>query len=147
MSLGCFHYFHTKVRSQIAFGEDLCHVGTSKLICETNLWTGPCIWFLPEGRSKTMIYRSCGSGKYTTVLCFSIQGGYSRVPAQSRTSTLVVEGFLECSLCWIITGLWCVWERVYMVFTLTTERFFEVAIESWPECNLNPRPLHFVQTL
>ena len=37
VSLGCFHYFHTTVRSQITFGEDLCHVGTSKLICETNL--------------------------------------------------------------------------------------------------------------
>ena len=28
-----------------------------------------------------------------------------------------------------------------MVFT--TERFFEVAIESWPERDLNPRPLNF----
>ena len=32
-----------------------------------------------------------------------------------------------------------------MVFI--TERFFEVAIESWPEWNLNPRPLNSVQTL
>ena len=32
-----------------------------------------------------------------------------------------------------------------MVFT--TERFSEVAIESWPELDLNPRPLKFVQTL
>ena len=31
-----------------------------------------------------------------------------------------------------------------MVFT--TEVFFEVAIESWPEWNLNPRPLNSVQT-
>ena len=29
-----------------------------------------------------------------------------------------------------------------MVFT--TEGFFEVAIESWPEWNLNPRPLNSV---
>ena len=77
------------------------------------------------------------------VLCFSIQGGYSRVPAQSHTCTLVVEGFLECSLCWVITGLRCVCERVYMVFTFTTKRFFEVAIESWSECSLNPRTLWF----
>ena len=28
-----------------------------------------------------------------------------------------------------------------------TEGFFEVAIESWPECDLNPRPLNSVQTL
>ena len=32
-----------------------------------------------------------------------------------------------------------------MVFT--TERFFEVAIENWPEWDLNPRPLNSVQTL
>ena len=32
-----------------------------------------------------------------------------------------------------------------MVFT--TEGFFEVAIESWPGWDLNPRPLNFVQTL
>ena len=32
-----------------------------------------------------------------------------------------------------------------MVFT--TEGFFEVAIESWPEWHLNPPPLNFVQTL
>ena len=30
-----------------------------------------------------------------------------------------------------------------MVFT--TEGFLEVAIESWPEWNLNPRPLNSVQ--
>ena len=28
-----------------------------------------------------------------------------------------------------------------------TEGFFEVAIESWPEWGLNPRPLNSVQTL
>ena len=32
-----------------------------------------------------------------------------------------------------------------MVFT--TEGLLEVAIESWPECDLNPRPLNSVQTL
>ena len=26
----------------------------------------------------------------------------------------------------------------------TTEGLFEVAIESWPECDLNPRPLNSV---
>ena len=34
---------------------------------------------------------------------------------------------------------------IYMVFT--TDGFFEVAIESWPEWDLNPRPLNSVQTL
>ena len=34
---------------------------------------------------------------------------------------------------------------LYMVFT--TEGFFEIAIESWPEWDLNPRPLNSVQTL
>ena len=28
-----------------------------------------------------------------------------------------------------------------------TERFLEVAIESWPEWDLNPRPLNSVQTV
>ena len=35
--------------------------------------------------------------------------------------------------------------HTYMVFT--TEGFLEVAIESWPEWDLNPRPLNSVQTL
>ena len=30
---------------------------------------------------------------------------------------------------------------------LTTERLFEVAIQSWPLWDLNPRPLNSVQTL
>ena len=34
---------------------------------------------------------------------------------------------------------------IYMVFT--TDRFFEVAAESWPEWDLNPRPLNSIQTL
>ena len=29
----------------------------------------------------------------------------------------------------------------------STDRFFEVAIESWPEWNLNPRLMNSVQTL
>ena len=37
VSLGCFPYFHTKAFCQMTSGGDLCHVGTSKLICETNL--------------------------------------------------------------------------------------------------------------
>ena len=32
-----------------------------------------------------------------------------------------------------------------MVFT--TDRLFEVAIESWPKWDLNPRPLNSVQTV
>ena len=32
-----------------------------------------------------------------------------------------------------------------MVFT--TDGFFEVAVERWPEWYLNPRPLNSVQTL
>ena len=34
---------------------------------------------------------------------------------------------------------------IYMVFT--TEGLFEVAIESWPEWDLNPRALNSVRTL
>ena len=88
---------------------DLYHVGPSKWICETNHWTGPCMMrFLPESYSKqTMILHLCGSGEYTSVLCFSIRGGDARVPAPS--CTWGVEDFLERSLmCWAITGLGCV---------------------------------------
>ena len=88
---------------------DLCHKGTSKLICEANRWTGPCvIRFLPEGSSEqTIVPHLCGSGKYTTVLSFSIVGGDARVPAPSHTWG--VERFLERSLmCWVITGLGCI---------------------------------------
>ena len=34
---------------------------------------------------------------------------------------------------------------MYMVFT--TEGFFEIAIESWSEWDLSPRPLNSVETL
>ena len=34
---------------------------------------------------------------------------------------------------------------MYMVFT--TEGLSEVGIESWPEWDLNPQPLNFVQML
>ena len=36
VSLGCLYFFHTKVCSQMTSGEDFYHVGSSKLICETN---------------------------------------------------------------------------------------------------------------
>ena len=39
----------------------------------------------------------------------------------------------------------CMYIHIYMVFT--TDGFFEVAIESWPEWDLNPQPLNSVQTL
>ena len=41
--------------------------------------------FLPEVRSETMLHHWCGSGKYTTVLCFGIGGGDARVPAPFHT--------------------------------------------------------------
>ena len=103
VSLGCSHYFYTKKCCQMTSGGDLCHVGTSKLISETNQWTGPCV----IGCSETMIHHWCGSGKYTTVLCFGIGGGDARVPAPFHT--LGCGGFLERSLmCWVIAGLGCV---------------------------------------
>ena len=36
---------------------------------------------------------------------------------------------------------------IYIWHSFITEGLFEVAIESWPEWDLNPRPLNFVQTL
>ena len=79
VSLGCSHCFYTKVCSQMTSNGDLCHVGTSKLISETNRWTGPCmIQFLPKVRWEAMLGHWCESGKYTTVLCFGIGRGDSR---------------------------------------------------------------------
>ena len=120
MFWGCLYYFHTKVCLQLTSGEDLCHGGTSKLICGANRWTGSCVMrFLPEGCSKqTMTLHLCGSGEYTTVLSFSIRGGDARVSAPSCTWT--VEGFLEWPLmCWVITGLGC-------VFTLVQVRLSDI---------------------
>ena len=37
------------------------------------------------------------------------------------------------------------YEHIQMMFA--TEKFLEVAIESWSEYDLNPRPLNSVQTL
>ena len=34
---------------------------------------------------------------------------------------------------------------IYIHMVFITEGFFEVAIESWPEWDLNPRPLNSVQ--
>ena len=36
---------------------------------------------------------------------------------------------------------------IYIHLVFTTDRSFEVAIESWLEWDLNPGPLNFVQTL
>ena len=36
---------------------------------------------------------------------------------------------------------------LYIMPVFTTKGFFEVAVESWPEWDLNPRPLNSVQTL
>ena len=36
---------------------------------------------------------------------------------------------------------------IYIYINITTEGFFEVAIESWPEWNMNPPPLDSVHTL
>ena len=36
---------------------------------------------------------------------------------------------------------------LYICMLFITERFLEVAKESWPEWDLNPRPLNSVQTV
>ena len=96
----------------MTFVGDLCHVGTSKLICETNRWTGPCVLrVLREGYSEqTIILHLCESETYTTVLCFGIREGDVRVPAPSCTCG--VEGSLECSdvlghhRAWVCLSFW-----------------------------------------
>ena len=37
--------------------------------------------------------------------------------------------------------------ELYIWYSFTTEGFFAVAIENWPEWDLNPQPLNSVQTL
>ena len=44
-----------------------------------------------------------------------------------------------------ILYIYSIYIYVYMVFTF--EGLFKVAIESWSEWDLNPRPLNSVQTL
>ena len=98
VSLGRFIISILKYDLQMTSGGDLYHVGTSRLMCEANRWTGSCVMrFLPEGRSKqTMILYLCGSGEYTTVLRFSIRGSDAMVSAPFRT--WIVEIFLEWPL-------------------------------------------------
>ena len=69
VSLGCLYDFHTRLCSQMTSGGNLCHIGTSKFICEANQWTGFCVmWFLPRGCfEQTMILNLCGSVKYTSL--------------------------------------------------------------------------------
>ena len=43
--------------------------------------------------------------------------------------------------------IWLYGIYIYIYVVFTTEGFFEVAIKSWPEWDLNPRPLISVQTL
>ena len=104
VSLGYLYYFHTTVCLQMTSSEHLSNVENSKLTCETNWWTDSCVMQFYE---QAMILHLCGSGKFTTFLCFSIRGGDARVPAQSRTWG--VDVFMERSMmCRVITGLGCV---------------------------------------
>ena len=41
--------------------------------------------------------------------------------------------------------IYVIYINIYIVFTI--EGFFEIAIESWPEWDLNPQTLNSVQTL
>ena len=73
-------------------------VGTSKLINDTDRWTGTCvIQLLLEGRSETMIHQHCGSRKHSTDLCFSIGGADAKIPALFHTWGVEVS--------WSV--LWC----------------------------------------
>ena len=37
VSLGCSHYFYTKLCSEVTSGGELCHLGTSKLISNKSM--------------------------------------------------------------------------------------------------------------
>ena len=55
---------------------------------------------------------------------------------------------LTCRLAYIygIFGIY-IYGIMYIYIVFTTEGLLEVAIESWPDWDLNPRPLNSVQTL
>ena len=79
----------------------------SKLISETNRWTGPCvIQFLLEGRSETMLHHWCGNGKYPTVLRFGIDESDARVPV--RFHNWCVEVYWSVLWCADSSRDWCV---------------------------------------
>ena len=48
---------------------------------------------------------------------------------------------------YILYIIYYIYYILYYLYICTTERLLEVAIESWPEWNLNPRLLNSVQTL
>ena len=50
--------------------------------------------------------------------------------------------FMPILFLWDLSTLWVVYIYIYMAFT--TGEFFEVAIESWPEWDLSPRPMNSV---
>ena len=56
-------------------------------------------------------------------------------------------GKMDLGIFYFDVGVSHIYGSIYIYMVLTTEGFFEVAIESWPEWDLNPRPLNSVQTL
>ena len=68
MPLEFLYDLHTKACLQMTSDGNLCHVGTTKLICETNRWTGSFVmWFLQEGHSEhIMILHLCGDARVST---------------------------------------------------------------------------------
>ena len=95
VSLGCCHYFYTKVCSLMTSGGDLCHVGMGKLIQINELvpaWYSfyrkviQKLWYIINVEMESIL-----------VLCFGIGGGNARVPAPFHT--WCVESF------WSV--LWC----------------------------------------
>ena len=69
------------------------------------------------------------------------------------TYTFTHDCILRNATEWLILAILHIFETfltpiyVYICMVFITDGFFEVAIESWPEWDLNPRPLNSVQTL
>ena len=63
----------------------------------------------------------------------------------SVLSIRVIDTSHRKPLCLSLSKCKDIFPYMYMVFT--TEGFSEVAIESWPEWDLNPQPLNSVQML
>ena len=111
----------------------------------SGIWTSD--HWTPLRHSERVGYQAVSSTRTQNQLCtFSpielfvqCHISFRLFPSSVATFIYFNRSFLE-----VITSV-CQNELIHMVFT--TEGFFKVAIENWPEWDLNPRPLNSTQTL